>query len=41
MITEYELELLRSADRARDEVIQVDAFAPEEFPRGKMYRGAG
>jgi acyl-CoA dehydrogenase len=35
VISEYELALLRSAGRARDEVIQVDAFAPEEFPRSR------
>jgi acyl-CoA dehydrogenase len=35
LLGEDELALLRVADLARDEAIQVDAFAPEEFPRGR------
>jgi acyl-CoA dehydrogenase len=33
LLSEEDLALLRAADRARDEAIQVDAFSPEEFPR--------
>ena len=33
LLSDQELALLREADRARDEAIQVDAFSPEEFPR--------
>jgi acyl-CoA dehydrogenase len=36
-----ELALLRAADRARDEAIQVDAFAPEAFPRPGGREGSG
>jgi acyl-CoA dehydrogenase len=35
VISADELELLRIADRARDEVIQVDSFEPGEFPIGR------
>jgi acyl-CoA dehydrogenase len=35
LITDAELALLREADRARDEAIQVDAFSSEEFPRAR------
>jgi acyl-CoA dehydrogenase len=35
LLTEEDLALLRTADRARDEAIQVDAFSPEEFPRAR------
>ncbi len=38
LLSDEELELLRSADRARDEVIQVDAFAPDDFPRARRAR---
>ena len=33
LLDDAELELLHAADRARDEAIQVDVFAPEDFPR--------
>jgi acyl-CoA dehydrogenase len=33
LLADEELALLRAADRARDEAIQVDAFSPQEFPR--------
>jgi acyl-CoA dehydrogenase len=33
LLADEELALLRAAERARDEAIQVDAFSPEEFPR--------
>ena len=33
VITKAEYELLNEARDARDEVIQVDAFSPEEFRR--------
>ena len=33
LLTDDEFALLRAAERARDEAIQVDAFAPEEFAR--------
>jgi acyl-CoA dehydrogenase len=36
-----ELALLRAADRARDEAIQVDAFAPGAFPHPGRPRGVG
>jgi acetyl-CoA acetyltransferase len=32
LLSEEDLVLLRAADRARDQAIQVDAFSPEEFP---------
>jgi acyl-CoA dehydrogenase len=32
LLSEEDLVLLRAADRARDEAIEVDAFSPEEFP---------
>ena len=33
LLSDEELALVREADRARDEAIQVDAFAPRDFPR--------
>jgi len=33
VISDEDLTLLRAADRAREEAIQVDAFSPEEFAR--------
>jgi acyl-CoA dehydrogenase len=33
LLSDDELALLRAADHARDEAIQVDAFSPQEFPR--------
>ena len=37
LLSDGELALLRAAERARDEAIQVDAFSPEEFAR--LYPG--
>jgi acyl-CoA dehydrogenase len=33
LLSDEELALVREADRARDEAIQVDAFAPRDFPK--------
>ena len=33
LLSDGELALLRAAERAREEAIQVDAFSPEEFAR--------
>jgi acyl-CoA dehydrogenase len=35
LLSDQELALLHEADRARDEAIQVDTFAPEKFPRAR------
>ena len=35
LLSNDDLALLRDADRARDEAIQVDAFSPEEFSRAR------
>jgi acyl-CoA dehydrogenase len=35
LLSDEELALLREADRARDEAIQVDAFSAEDFPRAR------
>jgi acyl-CoA dehydrogenase len=41
VIDDDELALLHAADRARDEAIQVDAFAAEEFPSARRNGDAG
>jgi acyl-CoA dehydrogenase len=42
VLSEEDLLLLRKADRARDEAIQVDAFTPQAFPRlGSRPAGGG
>ena len=33
LLDDAEVELLHAADRARDAAIEVDVFAPEDFPR--------
>jgi hypothetical protein len=35
LLSDQELAVLREADRAREEAIQVDTFAPDEFPRAR------
>jgi acyl-CoA dehydrogenase len=41
ILDDAEVELLHAADRARDEAIQVDVFAPDEFPRPGGGDGSG